>query len=175
MCVCVCVCVCMCVIKTQLQQKKNKANENETMEEKQEFERCLTLIRQKTTLTINDIQTAGNKINNLKNSVKKKKIMAEELRKRLFDYYYPLPNKCRKIVWFLVLTWSILATFLVIVYGINFDVITEYRNTTLDFAKLGAKNIDQTCWQTDLITVIQNSYNFFFFFCVLCFLCFVVF
>ena len=153
--------MCRKIKKTQI-----KTHENESMEEKAEFEKCLTVIREKARLTVGDIQKAGNKINSFRNSVSKKKIMAEELRKRLFDYYYPFPNKCKKILWIVVFMWGLGASFLVIVYGINFDVITEYRNNTLE-SYLVSNSINQTCWETDLISVIQNSYErFYFFFCI---------
>eukprot|EP01084_Bolivina_argentea_P080829 146387_1 len=48
-----------------------------------------------------------------------------EIRMYLFNKAFPLPRKCKKIAWTVVILWSIAATIITIIYGLSFDLEME--------------------------------------------------
>eukprot|EP01083_Nonionella_stella_P308653 1089990_1 len=77
-----------------------------------------------------------------------------EIRLYLFNKRFPLPHKCKKIAWTILILWSIAATVITIIYGLSFDLEMEAE---ADPANPNVALIEaMDCWNSTLSLQLED-------------------
>ncbi len=90
------------------------------------------------------------------NAIDKQIELANELRMKLFNYQYPLPNYVNKIGWSIIILLIIIFAFFALLYGINFDVIYQYRKINNNNNSI-FESTTALCQSNDIIHQLKND------------------
>eukprot|EP01083_Nonionella_stella_P221627 791616_1 len=104
-------------------------------------------------ITMRDFSTKLGQYYNINNRKDKIRAMSQ-IRMILFNKMFPLPYKFKKIGWYVLVIWSMIACLVAIVYGLSFDLeATKAANP--DNPNLALYQGD--CWNTTLALRVESS------------------
>eukprot|EP01083_Nonionella_stella_P011537 32734_1 len=105
-----------------------------------------SFIKGKKDITLSDFDEELNKMYGKEDRIR----AISAIRKALFDIMFPLPHKCKKIAWVIVVVWSFAATVMAIAYGFKFDLLVTKVTQQTGYER-------NECWNTSLVTQIDHE------------------
>ena len=101
--------------------------------------------------------TFSSKISDIHQNNRQHKIdVIEEIRKTLLKEMHPLPHICKKVAWIIIILWSAAASFIAIVYGLDFDLKYD-ASPNQDNLNVIEGKYDEECWNNTMNLRIEDE------------------
>eukprot|EP01083_Nonionella_stella_P064723 168974_1 len=105
-------------------------------------------------MTIGDVNNIKLNLDRLKSTTNTRVIqLAHDIRDIIYDETYALPSKCNQCAWLMIGTWTVAACGVAILYGLQFDILFNAKNT-----QTYALEQDMDCNHTRLQSVMDAQF-----------------